>query len=78
MWDLCNQVCRTATSVQSIVRKHSAETAEEVIAYADRSRFDIIDITGGAPELNPTSDLGQRLFLPGAAAHDSFQPECSE
>jgi radical SAM/Cys-rich protein len=29
-----------------------SETAEAVIAYAERSCFDAIDITGGAPELN--------------------------
>jgi radical SAM/Cys-rich protein len=30
-----------------------ADTLEEVVAYARRSRFEAIDITGGAPELNP-------------------------
>jgi radical SAM/Cys-rich protein len=29
------------------------ETADQVVDYAQRSSFEIIDITGGAPELNP-------------------------
>jgi radical SAM/Cys-rich protein len=49
----------------------SAQTAQEVIAYAERSRFDVIDITGGAPELNPNietlinelSPLAPRLMI---------------
>ena len=32
-------------------------TAEAVIAYADRGRFDTVDITGGAPELNPHIEM---------------------
>jgi radical SAM/Cys-rich protein len=31
----------------------TAQTLGQVIAYAERCRFDVIDITGGAPELNP-------------------------
>jgi MoaA/NifB/PqqE/SkfB family radical SAM enzyme len=30
-----------------------SETVEAVIAYARRNRFNSVDITGGAPELNP-------------------------
>jgi len=30
---------------------------EEVISYAKRSRFETIDITGGAPELNPNIEM---------------------
>jgi radical SAM/Cys-rich protein len=30
-----------------------ADTLEDVVAYAQRSHFEIVDITGGAPELNP-------------------------
>jgi radical SAM/Cys-rich protein len=31
----------------------TSETVDQVMAYAHRSRFKTIDITGGAPELNP-------------------------
>jgi len=38
------------------------ETVKEVESYARRSHFEIIDITGGAPELNPNiADLIERL-----------------
>ena len=51
----CNQSCRHCHLGAGPHRHEnmSAETAEEVIAYAERNRFEIIDITGGAPELNP-------------------------
>jgi len=51
---LCNQSCRHCHLGAGPHRQEnmSARTSEEVIAYAKRSRFDIIDITGGAPELN--------------------------
>lgn len=52
---LCNQSCRHCHLGAGPDRQEnmSTETAEEVIAYAERSGFDVIDITGGAPELNP-------------------------
>jgi radical SAM/Cys-rich protein len=52
---LCNQSCRHCHLDAGPHRPEnmSAQTAQEVIAYAERSRFDVIDITGGAPELNP-------------------------
>jgi radical SAM/Cys-rich protein len=55
---LCNQSCRHCHLVAGPDRREtmSAQTAEEVIAYAERSRFDTVDITGGAPELNPNID----------------------
>ncbi len=70
---LCNQSCRHC-HLEAGPDRHenmSARTAEEVIAYAERSRFDIIDITGGAPELNPNietlirklSSLAPRLMI---------------
>jgi radical SAM/Cys-rich protein len=31
----------------------NSETMAEIVAYARRSQFDTVDITGGAPELNP-------------------------
>jgi len=52
---LCNQSCRHCHLSAGPDRKENmdAATAEAIIAYAERSCFDTIDITGGAPELNP-------------------------
>lgn len=52
---LCNQSCRHCHLEAGPNRKEimDLETAEAVISYAQRSRFDAIDITGGAPEMNP-------------------------
>jgi radical SAM/Cys-rich protein len=52
---LCNQACRhchleagpTSSSVMG------PTTVHDVVAFARRVRFQIIDITGGAPEMNP-------------------------
>jgi len=70
---LCNQSCRHCHLDAGPRRpeKMSVQTAKEVIAYTERSRFDIIDITGGAPELNPNietlikklSSLAPRLMI---------------
>lgn len=55
---LCNQVCRHCHLSAGPGRKENmdSETAEAVIAYAKRNAFEAIDITGGAPELNPNID----------------------
>jgi radical SAM/Cys-rich protein len=52
---LCNQACRHCHLDGGPGRKEnmSSRTAEEVIAYAERSHFEVVDLTGGAPELNP-------------------------
>lgn len=52
---LCNQRCRHCHLEAGPDRGENmtAETAAEVVAYAERGGFDVIDITGGAPELNP-------------------------
>jgi len=52
---LCNQTCRHCHLDAGPGRKENMDSAtvEDVIAYAERSCFDTIDITGGAPELNP-------------------------
>ena len=52
---LCNQRCRHCHLSAGPERPENmdAETADQVIAYARRSSFQSIDITGGAPELNP-------------------------
>jgi radical SAM/Cys-rich protein len=51
----CNQVCRHCHLSAGPGQKENmdSETAEAVIGYAARSGFEAIDITGGAPELNP-------------------------
>jgi radical SAM/Cys-rich protein len=52
---LCNQACRHCHLNAGPDRKENmdSETADAVIAYAGRNSFGVIDITGGAPELNP-------------------------
>lgn len=52
---LCNQRCRHCHLSAGPGRKEimNSETANAVIAYAARCCFEAIDITGGAPELNP-------------------------
>jgi radical SAM/Cys-rich protein len=52
---LCNQTCRHCHLSAGPGRKENmdVQTLKEVVAYALRSRFETIDITGGAPELNP-------------------------
>lgn len=52
---LCNQVCRHCHLEAGPHRREmmSLETVEELIAYARRGGFTVVDITGGAPELNP-------------------------
>jgi radical SAM/Cys-rich protein len=70
---LCNQTCQHCHLNAGPGRKENmdADTLEEVVAYARRSRFEAIDITGGAPELNPhladliakVSTLAPRIML---------------
>jgi radical SAM/Cys-rich protein len=64
---LCNQVCRHCHLEAGPGRTESMsfETAGAVIDFAERCRFHTIDITGGAPEMNP--NLGfmiERLASP--------------
>lgn len=51
----CNQACRHCHLEAGPTRQElmDAATVQEVIAYAGRSGFNAVDITGGAPELNP-------------------------
>ena len=61
---LCNQTCKHCHLRAGPDRKENMdrETAENIVSYAQRSDFEIIDITGGAPELNPIlPDLIERL-----------------
>jgi radical SAM/Cys-rich protein len=52
---LCNQVCRHCHLDAGPGRKENMnlDTVHAVVDFAERSGFDTIDITGGAPELNP-------------------------
>lgn len=52
---LCNQTCRHCHLSAGPGHKENmeAEIVNEVISYAQRGQFETIDITGGAPELNP-------------------------
>ncbi len=49
------------------------ETAEQVAAFAERSSFKVIDITGGAPELNPNLATMIPRFA-SLAERSSFDP----
>lgn len=52
---LCNQACRHChlEAGPEAAEIMDGKTAAEVIAFARRGRFSVIDITGGAPEMNP-------------------------
>jgi radical SAM/Cys-rich protein len=70
---LCNQYCRHCHLNAGPGKKEmmNSDTLDEVVAYATRNKFDTIDITGGAPELNPIieeivarlSPLAPRIML---------------
>ncbi len=55
---LCNQACRHCHLDAGPGRSENMTPGiiDEVVSFARRSRFDTIDITGGAPELNPHID----------------------
>ena len=52
---LCNQSCKHCHLDAGPFRREimNEKTASEVIRLAERFRFETIDITGGAPEMNP-------------------------
>lgn len=61
---LCNQACRHCHLEAGPNRQEvmSAETLDEVVGFAQKFRFEVIDITGGAPEMNPNlPDMIERL-----------------
>lgn len=70
---LCNQSCKHCHLDAGPARKEimSEETIDDVINLAHRFPFETIDITGGAPELNPhirtlvasLASLGNRIIL---------------
>ena len=55
---LCNQACRHCHLSAGPGRKENMESGivNEIVSYARRGQFETIDITGGAPELNPNID----------------------
>jgi len=55
---LCNQACRHCHLEAGPKNKKlmDRETAEQVVDLAGRFPFEVIDITGGAPEMNPNLD----------------------
>lgn len=52
---LCNQACRHCHLEAGPNRREvmDRETMDAIAVYAARCRFQVIDITGGAPEMNP-------------------------
>ncbi|MGO9568440.1 MAG: arsenosugar biosynthesis radical SAM (seleno)protein ArsS [Desulfomonilaceae bacterium] len=52
---LCNQVCKHCHLDAGPTRSEimTRETVKDVLAFARRASFQVVDITGGAPELNP-------------------------
>jgi radical SAM/Cys-rich protein len=91
---LCNQACRhchleAGPNSEAVM---SAETVDEVVAFAQRFSFEVIDITGGAPEMNPNlvamierlSGMTSRLMLRSNltalldAARDDLIEVCTE
>jgi len=70
---LCNQVCRHCHLEAGPKRTElmDGETFDQIVAFAQRVRFETIDITGGAPELHPhlihmvesLSSLGNRIMV---------------
>ncbi len=53
---LCNQVCRHCHLDAGPNRKEVMQkaTMDCIVAYARRASFQTVDITGGAPEMNPS------------------------
>lgn len=51
----CNLTCRHChlSAGPDRAETMTSQTMDEVIAYAERGGFSVVDITGGAPEMNP-------------------------
>ncbi len=61
---LCNHACRHCHLEAGPDRTEmmGRETVDAVVAFAQRGHFQLVDITGGAPELNPSLvDMIERL-----------------
>lgn len=63
---LCNQACRHCHLEAAPHRPElmDAQTASSVVAFARKNRFELIDITGGAPEMNPNLEYLLRSLSP--------------
>ena len=63
---LCNLSCKHCHLEAGPLRNQlmDAETMEQAIDYAARNNFETIDITGGAPELNPSIENLIRKLAP--------------
>ena len=82
---LCNQFCKHCHLSCGPDRKENMDgnTAREVISYAKRCGFKTIDITGGAPELNPNlpflieeaSELSDVMFRSNLTALYDLDPK---
>ena len=62
---LCNQACRHCHLEAGPHRQElmDRETMAEIVAFAERCQFQVIDITGGAPEMNPhLADLIDKVW----------------
>ncbi len=66
---LCNQVCKHCHLEAGPTRHEvmSKETIRQVVVFAKKHHFDCIDITGGAPEMNP--NLTELLKSLGTQTH---------
>jgi radical SAM/Cys-rich protein len=66
---LCNQQCQHCHLNAGPGRRENMdlETVEKVVNYAERNDFKTIDITGGAPELNPNLGYLIEKFSPFAS-----------
>lgn len=89
---LCDLACRHCHLEAGPRRREimRAETMAEVVAFARRGRFELVDITGGAPELVPgiegfvaqLAEVAPRLMLRsnltalGGAAQESLLATC--
>jgi radical SAM/Cys-rich protein len=63
---LCNQMCRHCHLRAGPNRKEimDLQTMKQVIAFAARSNVRVIDITGGAPEMNPNLEYLLEALAP--------------
>jgi radical SAM/Cys-rich protein len=60
----CNQACRHCHLEAGPARSEAMDSAtvDAVLAYARRGGFQVVDITGGAPELNPNLERMIEVF----------------
>ena len=61
---LCNQACKhchldAGPDKPQVMDRH---TMDQVAAFQEKCRLPCVDITGGAPELNPRLELGKLLL----------------